>query len=333
MKLATPSPGLRLVVQLGFGGSRSLISVKHPQLDETAFSAAVQSWLTERLDRLPAELKLTPRHFLCGISQIAIGADTVFAEACQTGSIPQRIFLTQHRDEYLSAAGSEGEPDFSPEQKRRAVELLKSPHIIQERVVAVSPDRHIRFKEVNQEIARVADVVVCLLRADAEAKTGGTVDLLAQAEKRQRPALKITVSVGPDGQPVFEECWVGGSFRPPQLPHELAEIPTKLQGIPSLKDYCRDLKNFGSSHAKSMKKVFGLAALRPGAMVEETGGHSLCRRFVFRLRRDGYKTALARVRAARERPARPDGVSAGRIGDPAPGGRGGGAISGGIARP
>jgi hypothetical protein len=218
-----------MVVQIGFAGSRTLFdSGKHPGVDEAAFEMEVQRLLKERLDRLPAELKLSPHHFLCGISQVAIGADSVFTQACQASGIPQRIFLTQHRDEYLSAVGSGGGRDFTLEREQAARQLLLSPHIIQERVVAISPDRQVRFREVNYEIAREADVVICLLRADADAKPGGTADLQAQAQRRGRPTLRISVSVGSNGEPMLAEEWLGGEFAPPNLPHELAELQIDL---------------------------------------------------------------------------------------------------------
>src|SRR5271170_2188760 len=89
-------PGLPLVVQLSFAGSRMLVDFdRHPHVDRAAFERGVQRLLRERIERLRIELKLTERHFWCGISQIAIGGDTVFTRVCQELEIPQRIYLPQ----------------------------------------------------------------------------------------------------------------------------------------------------------------------------------------------------------------------------------------------
>ena len=121
---------LPIVTQLGFSGARFLFeSEKFPNLDPVSFHDQIQEHLTARLARLPEELSLTPQHFLCGISQIAIGADSLFTKACASLSIAQRIFLTQGRNEYLDAKSPKGTPDFSEAEKQSALDLLASPHI------------------------------------------------------------------------------------------------------------------------------------------------------------------------------------------------------------
>src|SRR6185369_701309 len=110
----------------------------------------------------------------CGISQIAIGADTLFTEACARANVPQRIFLPQSRAEYLNAKGAEGTPDFDDVQRETAARLLRSEHIIQERVVGLSEDRTERFEETNLEILRVSDLVVCLAGTRNSNRRGGT---------------------------------------------------------------------------------------------------------------------------------------------------------------
>jgi hypothetical protein len=77
-------PILPVVVQLGFAGSRTLLdTAKNPAVDPAAFEKAVQRKLVECLAELPGRLGLAHYHFLCGHSQIAIGADTLFTRACQ----------------------------------------------------------------------------------------------------------------------------------------------------------------------------------------------------------------------------------------------------------
>lgn len=189
---------LPVVVQLGFAGSRELF--------DPATNAAIRGYLIERLKKLPGELGLSEQHVLCGISQAAVGADTLFIEACRAEGIRQRIFLTQPREDYLQAAGAK--PDFTADQQRAAQALLESEHIVEERVVTTARDRHARFEEVNIEIASASDVVLCVARADAEAKPGGTLDLLDAAIRQGKPVLEIRVSLE-EARPVFVERWHG----------------------------------------------------------------------------------------------------------------------------
>jgi hypothetical protein len=254
--------GLPLVVQLSFAGSRTLFDAKlHPHVDRDQFEREVERLLAARIKQLGTDLKLTSRHFWCGLSQIAIGGDTVFTRACKQLDIPQRIYLPQHRECYLAARGSSG-TDFSDDQLAIARDLLASPHIIQERVVAASPDRHEQFEEVNRQLARAADVMICLVRDDAQAKRGGSLGLLELADRRRQPLLEIRVSVGADNGAVFREVWHHReSFELPDLPHELAGLQLDSQAIPSVKPFCDALKAFASDRANSTQAIFKYSAL------------------------------------------------------------------------
>jgi hypothetical protein len=256
-------PGLPLVVHLSFAGSRMLLdATKHPRVDRGEFEDRVERWLRERIVKLRAELGLSERHFWCGISQIAIGGDTVFTRACRDLAIPQRIYLPQQREDFLKAASKSGQPDFSPDEERVARELLESSHIIQERAIATADDRQARFEEVNRELARLANVVLCLIRADAEPKPGGSLDLVKQAAKRGRPALEIRVSVGVDGQPQFAETWhQRESFKLPALPHELHDLKSDLPATVALGPYCAALQGFAEHQARGTQAIFRYAAL------------------------------------------------------------------------
>jgi hypothetical protein len=267
---------LPVVVQLGFAGSRHLFnSQAHPDVDAERFHSAVEVFLTDRLKRRQAELGLKPWQFLCGISSAAIGGDTVFSRACRALQIPQRVFLPQERIAYLDAEGGNERPDFAPAEKDVARELLSSPHVIQERVVSDSFDRRTRFEDVNLEIVRVSDALVCLLGEEPGGKPGGTNDLIQQARTRGRAVLEIRVSVK-DGQPQFAETWHSReSFRLPELPRVLASAgPSAVVQVPStssVADYCQTLKDFGSRQAAWQQKLFNaLAAVIIGTHVLAT---------------------------------------------------------------
>lgn len=275
---ATTSP-LPLVVQLGFAGSRHLLDKDaNPDVDETAFLLSVEKHLTQRLRSLRdpgGELRLRPHHRLCGISQIAIGADTLFTRACATLGIPQRILLPQNRDEYLNAVNSRGDRDFSDAQRDEAIRLLASPHVVHERVVSDAPNRHARFEDVNLEIVRVSDLVVCLVRAESDGRPGGTHDVIALAAARKRPVLIISVDVK-NGQAVFSESWewnapAGKSpaeqleSMKPTLPRELAGVTSEVFGqsgpLPSATEYLGVVKETARRQAARLKTLFKSAAL------------------------------------------------------------------------
>lgn len=286
---------LPCVVQVGFAGSRRLFDAALDAGVQADLEHQLQRLLVKRLETLrdAPELMLGPQHFLCTISQLAVGADTLLTRACNALEIPQRLFLPQQPGDFLAARGSDGTADFSDAQRAEAEALMDSEHIIQVRVVSQSSDRHTRFEEANLEILRVSDVVVCLLRAEAEAtaRPGGTTGLLERAIGRRRPTLELRVNVE-NGQVRMDERWHmpakvkagpttetgeepetieaeanGADWKPPALPRVLLH-PTRgprlswSAGLPDVRDYCDCLKKFASGHAKVRQNFFkGAAAI------------------------------------------------------------------------
>ncbi len=254
------------MVQLGFAGSRRLLPAELSADLQARLHGQIHEYLVNRLGQIPKDLGLSPAHFLCGLSSLAVGADTLFTRACQARDIPQRIFLPQPRDVFLNAVNSSGTPDFSPEERATAAALLDSPHVIHERVASRAEDRASRFEDVNLEIVRASDVVVCLLPADAGAKPGGTQHLLGLAHKRERPTLEIRVAHA-DGVLQFHETWhhLTDQYQPPQLPSELkgapADWPGGLARLPSADEYAGALKAFASGVARGHRTLFHSAAL------------------------------------------------------------------------
>ena len=226
------SSGMPLVVQVGFAGSRHLIDPEeHPEIRADEFNRAVEARLETELRGLLAALGLGEGYFLCGISQVAIGADTMFARVCARLGILHRVFLPQHLEEYLSAVDSAGVPDFAERERMSVRALLESPNVIQQRVVSESADRQTRFVDTNLEIARVSDIVVCLVRSDASKIPGGTMDLMEQAGHRDIPLLEIRVGVGEGGKPEFSTTLRNKSaFKTPTVPDELL-VPSAAPAV------------------------------------------------------------------------------------------------------
>jgi hypothetical protein len=254
---------LPLVVQVGFAGVRNLYdSQQHPTINSVAFEEALQQRLKEVLATLPTTLGLEPQHFLCGISQLAIGADFAFTRACMESKTLQRILLPQHRDGYFTAVGSAGKPDFTPEQQLVAERLLASEHIIQQRMVSDAPTRHERFRDCNLEFLRVCSALICLVRADQAGRAGGTQELIDFAAKRKIPVLVLTLSVGDDGLPRLATAPLTLPFQRPTLPDQLRNIAWKAPAddLPSITDYCEAVKAGVVDHANSLRKNFERSA-------------------------------------------------------------------------
>ena len=258
---------LPTAITLGFSGPRKWFDpTDYPSIDEKAFARDVENWLVDCLRRIPTELHLGPQHFICAISQIAIGADMAFTRACQRLTFPQQIFLPQHRDAYLDATGPEGESDFPGHRKSEALTLLASPHIIHERVASDAPNRETRFEETNIELIRSSDVLLCLVREGAVGRPGGTRDVVERASKLGKPVLLITVDIS-GSKPTFRERWLQATdvprFIPPVLPTEVANLhvagPPGI--LPDVEAFLEVVMAHCDQHAMRHSRFFKSAAL------------------------------------------------------------------------
>jgi hypothetical protein len=253
-------PSIPIVVQVGFAGSRNLFNLsQHRNLDPADLEAQAYECLLTRLAELGARLGLSDRHVLCGISQIAVGADTLFTRACQALGFAQRVLLPQHRDDFLSASSPDGVPDFTQAEENAARELLGSPHIIEERVVSHARDRDTRFEEANSAIVRESDVVLCLVREGAQGKPGGTDDLIARAELVGKPVVTLFVSIE-EGKVKLSDLpslivWTDATHRvPPTVPNELAGLRREALGRvgnwPTAQDFIKTIKDRASDRSR-----------------------------------------------------------------------------------
>ena len=250
-----------LSVQLGFSGSRVLVqSGSHPEISEHELEDRVVDYLADCMKRLRSELGLSEHHFFCGLSQIAVGADTAFSRACAALRIPQCLLLPQSLDNYLDAVSGRGVPDFSAAQKVRARALASADHVIQHRVVSDSTSRDDRFEDAAVEVVRSSDVMLCVIRAEPDDKPGGTLDVIRRARTHGKAALSITVVVK-EGKASFEERWHGREmFVVPALPAALGEWSSPRASatdiVPDCLDYARELKALTSLRARERSTLF-----------------------------------------------------------------------------
>lgn len=232
------------VIQIGFAGARSFFNTaEHPEIDLREFESAVQVLLVAELQRIASHSAVNPEHFFCGISQIAIGGDMAFARACAELGFLHRIFLPQSSDVYLTATGSSGALDFSPEQQVVARELLAADVVVQEKVVSTSADRYERFEDANLAIVAEADILVCLLREETKARKGGTSDLMELARARGKPVLELYVGIE-DGIPVLR--------RVPETPLEFLP-PTTADESNGLIDLPAEARFDGQAFGRALK--------------------------------------------------------------------------------
>ncbi len=254
---------LPCVLQIGFAGARNLYGPKSVTEQQRAcFDLQIEDYLVDVLRTFPSTLKAPANTFICGISQIAVGADTLFTKACSRARVLQCIFLPQPLDVYLSAEGSHG-PDFSQHERDEAEKLLASKHIIHERIVSRARTRAERFQECNAEILRASDAVICLVYDNTDGKAGGTGELLASAKKRGRPTLEIRVAITPDQQLKIWSVRHDGAFLGGTLPKSISALTVSRDSdsLPTVAQFCSAVKDPSSKNAKRFSNLFSIAAV------------------------------------------------------------------------
>lgn len=107
---------LPCVVQLGFAGSRRLFDLpKDFRESPNSLYQQVQEYLCTRLGSLSAEIGLAERnYFLCGISQIAVGADTLFTLRVAIPELAAADFLAATPGCLFGSRGNWRNPRLQP---------------------------------------------------------------------------------------------------------------------------------------------------------------------------------------------------------------------------
>lgn len=226
-------------VHLGFSGSRDLFPGIADPVRRSRFAAELTRLFSEKLAALAQrpELRLHSGHFLVGAASMAVGADGVFADACDANGVPLRVLLPQGRDEFLSAKSSRPPHamEFSPAQRELALQRLQRECVLQEQVVATAADPARRVVQTGVEILQLADVLVTLQaqHQDGAGKPGATNALAAQALADGKPVYALTFWIDENQKLHLYDEWrePAQGWQPPQLPAFLSTSPLAQAGF------------------------------------------------------------------------------------------------------
>jgi len=152
--LPRPAPLPRFVT-VGFVGKRKL---------GVAGESLTQA-LENVLDHLAADHP-SPAHQLVGLSSLALGADSLFAEACAHRGHLHQVYLPEPASRFFDKADFEDDDELV----QRSRGLLSADNVIEVRVASRADDRGERFAETGFEIAAECEVLlVACPEAEAEA--------------------------------------------------------------------------------------------------------------------------------------------------------------------
>ena len=151
---------------VGFTGHRHL---RNP--------VAVGTIIREELETLRKEI---PGE-LVGYASVAIGADTLFAEACQTLKMPWMAALPFPASDFRN--------DFSESEWSHANDLLSQASDVE--ICGSSEDRTAAYLRCGLRTIDEADVVMAVWDREPPRGTGGTGEIVAYARSQDKPLILI----------------------------------------------------------------------------------------------------------------------------------------------
>ncbi len=148
---------------------------------------------------------------LVGHSSIAIGGDTLFAEACLASNIPWIALLPLAEGDFKS--------DFSETDWEKARHLLQKAARVESLVGA--KDRNVAYLECGLATVEEADLMIAVWDGEPSRGTGGTAEVVAHARNFGRPLIVIH----PDRLTIERERFLADSFSDPEMEY-LNHLPT-----------------------------------------------------------------------------------------------------------
>lgn len=147
----------------------------------------------EEVSKLLSEILSSLREEVCGdvlagVSSIAIGADTLFARALLSLSLPWRALLPSPVSEFRG--------DFAEEEWKTAQELLN--RAVEVDVRATPSVKNEAYLECGMDTVDQTDVLIAVWDEKPARGTGGTAEIVAYARSLKRPVIilnpeKLTV--------------------------------------------------------------------------------------------------------------------------------------------
>lgn len=138
---------------------------------------AVGALIRQEVEKLGLEMGSA----IAGCSSVAIGADTLFAEICQSLRIPWIALLPFPQVEFKN--------DFSESQWSHALELLaNSLHL---EVSGTSDDRTAAYLHCGRRTVDRSDVMMAVWDGKPARGEGGTAEVVAYTRKKNKPLMVI----------------------------------------------------------------------------------------------------------------------------------------------
>jgi hypothetical protein len=151
---------------------------------------------------------------LVGHSSIAIGGDTLFAEACLASNVPWFALLPLAEGDFKS--------DFSETDWNKARQLLQKAARVESLVGA--KDRNVAYLECGLATVEEADIMIAVWDGEPSRGTGGTAEVIAHARTFGRPLILIH----PERLTAERESFAAKSFSDPEMEY-LNRLPDYAQ--------------------------------------------------------------------------------------------------------
>ena len=155
---------------------------------------------------------------LVGHSSIAIGGDTLFAEACLASDVPWIALLPFAEGDFKS--------DFTEAEWDKARQLLQRAARVESLVGA--KDRNVAYLECGLATVEEADLMIAIWDGEPSRGTGGTAEVVAHARNFGRPLILIH----PDRLTSERERFAAGAFSDPEMEY-LNRLPSRASAADS----------------------------------------------------------------------------------------------------
>jgi hypothetical protein len=151
---------------------------------------------------------------LVGHSSVAIGGDTLFAEACSSSGIPWIALLPLAEGDFKC--------DFTEADWNKARQLLQTALRVESLVGA--KDRNVAYLECGLATVEEADLMIAIWDGEPSRGTGGTAEVVTHARNFGKPLILIH----PDSLTTHRERFAPDYFSDPEMEY-LNRLPNRAE--------------------------------------------------------------------------------------------------------